>query len=181
MTLEERLEKHLAKTPVVDNSAYVSERAVLIGDVTVGANASIFPCCVLRADINSIEIGEGSNIQDGTIVHLADDFGVKIGKWTTIGHNAIIHACEIGDGCLIGMGATVMDGAKVGSGSIVGAGALVTKGMIIPEGSLVMGAPAKVVKALDAEKIAGLKYWAEKYSKIAAANKKFQDSKKQSE
>ncbi len=178
MTLEERLEKHLAKTPVVDESAYVSEHAVLIGDVTIGPKASVFPCCVLRADINSIEIGEGSNVQDGTIVHLADDYGVKIGKWTTIGHNAIIHACEIGDGCLIGMGATVMDGAKIGSGSIVGAGALVTKNTVVPEGSLVLGSPAKVVKQLDAEKIAGLKYWAEKYSKIAAANKKLQDAKK---
>jgi len=178
MTLEERLEKYLACNPQIDESAYVDESAVLIGDVKVGPKASIFPCCVLRADINSIEIGEGSNVQDGSVVHLSDDFGVKIGKWTTIGHNAVIHACEIGDGCLIGMSATILDGAKIGDGSIVGAGALVTKNTVVPPGSMVLGSPAKVVKQLDDKTREGLKYWAEKYSVIAATNKKFAAKKK---
>ncbi len=171
MTLEERLEKHLNKTPVVDETAYVSKHAVLIGDVTIGKNASVWPGCVLRADINSIELGENSNLQDGTMVHLADDAGVKVGKNVTVGHGAILHACEVQDGCLIGMGAIVLDNAVIGKGSIVGAGALVTKGTVIPEGSLVLGSPAKVVKQLEKEKSEGLAYWAQKYVKLAQANK----------
>ena len=171
MTLEERLEKHLNKTPVIDETAYVSKHAVLIGDVTIGKNASVWPGCVLRADINSIELGENSNLQDGTMVHLADDAGVKVGKNVTVGHGAILHACEIQDGCLIGMGAIVLDNAVVGKGSIVGAGALVTKGTVIPEGSLVLGSPAKVVKQLEKDKSEGLAYWAQKYVKLAQANK----------
>lgn len=134
MTLEERLEKYLAKDPQIDPTAYVSKHAVLVGDVRIGANASVWPGCVLRADINSIELGEGSNLQDGTMVHLADDAGVKIGKNTTVGHGAIIHACEIGNECLIGMGAIVLDKAVIGDNCIVGAGALVTKNTVIPAG-----------------------------------------------
>ncbi len=171
MTLEERLEKYLMKKPTIDETAYVSKHAVLVGDVTIGKNASVWPACVLRADINSIELGENSNLQDGTMVHLADDAGVKVGKNVTVGHGAILHACEIQDGCLIGMGAIVLDKAVIGKGSIVGAGALVTKGTVIPEGSLVLGSPAKVVKSLDEKTIEGLAYWAEKYVKLAQANK----------
>ncbi len=171
MTLEERLEKHLMKKPTIDETAYVSKNAVLVGDVTIAKNASVWPGCVLRADINSIELGENSNLQDGTMVHLADDAGVKVGKNVTVGHGAILHGCEIQDGCLIGMGAIVLDKAIVGKGSIVGAGALVTKNTIIPEGSLVLGSPAKVVKPLDEKTIEGLAYWAQKYVKLAQANK----------
>lgn len=171
MTLEERLEKYLAKDPQIDPTAYVSKHAVLVGDVRIGANASVWPGCVLRADINSIELGEGSNLQDGTMVHLADDAGVKIGKNTTVGHGAIIHACEIGNECLIGMGAIVLDKAVIGDNCIVGAGALVTKNMVIPAGSLVLGSPAKVVKQLDDKTKEGLGYWSKKYSHLAAANK----------
>ena len=98
---------------------------------------------VLRGDINSIFVDEGSNIQDGTVIHLADDYGVSIGKYVTIGHSAVIHACTIEDECLIGMHATVLDGAVIGRQSIVGANALVTKESQIPEGSLVLGAPLK--------------------------------------
>ena len=171
MTIEERLEKHLGKDPQIDPTAYVSRRATLVGDVKIGKNASVWPGCVLRADINSIELGENSNIQDGTMVHLADDAGVKIGRNTTIGHGAVIHACAIGDGCLIGMGSIILDKAVIGDHSIVGAGALVTKNTVGPAGSLVLGSPAKVVKTLDAETQKGLEYWAQKYTKLAAANK----------
>ena len=171
MTLEEQLEKFLNKAPTIDETAYVSKHAVLVGDVTIGKNASVWPGCVLRADINSIEVGENSNLQDGTMVHLADDAGVKVGKNVTVGHGAILHACEIQDGCLIGMGAIVLDKAVIGKGSIVGAGALVTKNTIIPEGSLVLGSPAKVVKQLDEKTSEGLAYWAKKYVKLAQANK----------
>ncbi len=171
MTLEERLEKYLAKEPSIDDSAYVSKHAVLIGDVTIAKDASVWPGCVLRADINSIELGEGSNLQDGTMVHLADDAGVKVGKYTTVGHGAILHACEIGDECLIGMGAIILDHAVIGKNSIVGAHALVTKGTIVPESSLVLGSPAKVVKQLDQNTREGLAYWSKKYVKLARANK----------
>lgn len=122
MTIEERLEKYLGKDPQIDPTAYVSRRATLVGDVKIGKNASVWPGCVLRADINSIELGENSNIQDGTMVHLADDAGVKIGRNTTIGHGAVIHACTIGDGCLIGMGSIILDKAVIGDNCIVGAG-----------------------------------------------------------
>lgn len=171
MTLEERLEKYLGQNPQIDPTAYVSKHAVLIGDVKIGAHASVWPGCVLRADINSIEIGEGSNIQDGTMVHLADDAGVKIGRDTTIGHGAVIHACEIGSECLIGMGAVVLDNAVIGDNSIVGAGAVVTKNTVVPAGSLVLGTPAKIVKQLNDKTKEGLGYWSKKYRKLAAANK----------
>jgi len=171
MTLEERLATYLDQTPQIDGSVYVAEGAIVIGAVTLGENASVWHNAVLRGDINTIEIGEGSNVQDGTVVHLADDFGVKVGTYVTIGHSAMIHACEIGDECLIGMQATLLDGAVVGAQSIVGAGSLVTKGTQIPEGSLVLGAPAKVVRPLDDAERASLKGLAEKYVEVARGHK----------
>ena len=119
--------------------------------------SSVWYGCVLRGDINSIVIGEGTNVQDGTIVHLADDYGVRIGNYTTIGHAAIIHACEIGNECLIGMGATVLDGARIGDRCIVGANALVTQRFVAPPGSMILGAPAKVVRLLTEQEVRGLR------------------------
>ena len=107
MTVEERLETYLDQSPQVDETAYVAKGAVVSGAVTLGKHSSVWHGSVLRADINSIEIGEGSNVQDGTMVHLADNYGVKVGNYVTIGHAAMIHACEIGDECLIGMQATI--------------------------------------------------------------------------
>lgn len=171
MEIEERLEKHLSCEPVIPDSAYVAESAVIIGDVVLGKNSSVWPTSVLRGDIESIRVGEGSNIQDGSIVHLADDLSAIIGDWVTVGHGAIIHACTIGDECLIGMRATIMDGAEIGEQSIVGAHALVTKGFKSPPGSLILGSPAKVVKSLDESTRKSIKSWAEKYVKVAAAHK----------
>ncbi len=171
MTVEERLATFLATDPQVPASAYVAPQATLIGDVRLGEQSSVWPACVLRGDINYIQIGDRSNVQDGTIVHLADDYPVIVGKDVTIGHAAIIHACVIEDECLIGMGATVMDGAVIGQNSIVGAGALVTQGTKIPPGSLVIGSPAKVARSLTAEEQARLKKWAQKYTVVAAAHK----------
>ncbi|MBD5778475.1 gamma carbonic anhydrase family protein [Pelagicoccus sp. NFK12] len=171
MTLEEQFETFLAKDPQVPESAYVANEATVIGDVRLGENASVWPACVLRGDINYIEVGDRSNVQDGTIVHLADDYPVKIGQDVTIGHGAIIHACTIEDECLIGMGATVLDGSVIGRNSIVGAGALVTPRTIIPPGSMVMGAPARVKRALTDEEQANIKNWAAKYVKVSAAHK----------
>jgi gamma-carbonic anhydrase len=170
MTVQQRLEKHFAKTPDVSRAAFVAPNATVLGDVTLGAHSSVWYGCVLRGDINSIVIGEGSNVQDGTIVHLADDYGVRIGNHTTIGHAAIIHACDIGDECLVGMGATVLDGAQIGHQCIIGANALVTQRFVAPPGSMILGAPAKVVRPLtDAEK-SGLRRWAEKYVAVAEAH-----------
>ncbi len=157
--------------PQIDPSAYVSPHAVVIGDVRLAARSSVWPTAVLRGDINFIEIGEGSNIQDGAIVHLAEDLPVRVGKLVTVGHRAILHACIVEDECLIGMGATVLDGAVVGRGSIVGAHALVTKGAHIPPGSLVMGTPGKVVRALKPEEIAGIRTWADHYIALGPLHK----------
>lgn len=171
MTIEERLETFLGKAPSIPDSAYVAPQATVLGDVRLGEQSSVWPGCVARGDINYIEIGDRSNIQDGTIVHLADDYPVKIGNDVTVGHAAIIHACTIEDECLIGMGSTLMDGSVVGHHSIVGAGSLVTQGTIIPPGSLVMGSPAKVKRSLSPEEQSQIKYWAEKYIAVAAAHK----------
>lgn len=163
MTLEERFNTYLRKQPVLGRSVYLAKTAVVLGDVTLGAHASVWYGAVLRGDINRIVVGANSNIQDNAVVHLADDFPCLIGDWVTVGHSAIVHACSIGDECLIGMGATILDGAEIGAQSIVGANALVTGGTKVPPGSLVLGSPAKVVRPLKPEERAGLKHWAQKY------------------
>lgn len=170
MTVQERLEKHLGRTPDVAKANWVARNATVVGDVTLGPKSSVFYGAVLRGDIARIVVGEGSNIQDNVIVHLADDLDAVIGAWCTIGHAAIIHACTIEDECLIGMSATVLDGARIGARSIVGAGAVVTPRTVIPPGSMVLGAPAKVVRPLREEEMAGLRRWAEKYVHVSAAH-----------
>lgn len=163
MTFEERMARFRDARPVVHPTAFVAPGAVLVGDVALEENASVWYGAVLRADINRIRIGPGSNIQDGTVVHLADDLGVALGAYVTCGHRAILHACTVEDEVLIGMGATVLDGAEIGARSIIGANALVTQHMKIPPGSMVLGAPAKVRRALDLEEQASIRGWADKY------------------
>ena len=170
MDLKQRLARHLGKKPATTKAAFIASNATVLGDVTLGAHSSVWYGCVLRGDINSIEIGEGTNIQDLAMVHLADDYGVKIGRYCTIGHSAIIHACEIGDECLIGMGATILDGAKIGDHCIVGANSLVTQRFVTPPGSMILGSPAKVVRALTEKELLGLRAWAEKYVVVAKAH-----------
>jgi carbonic anhydrase/acetyltransferase-like protein (isoleucine patch superfamily) len=160
--------------PRIDPTAYISPQAVVVGDVRLAAHVSVWPMAVLRGDINYIEIGESSNIQDGSIVHLADDLPTRVGKLVTVGHRAILHACTVEDECLIGMGATILDGAVIGRGSIVGAHALVTKGAHIPPGSLVMGTPAKVVRALRPEEIADIRTWADHYVELGPLHREFE-------
>jgi gamma-carbonic anhydrase len=163
MTLDDQFNTFLRKQPVLGRGVYLAKTAVVLGDVTLGDHASVWYGAVLRGDINRIVVGANSNIQDNAVVHLADDFPCLIGEWVTVGHSAIIHACTVGDECLVGMGATILDGAEIGAQSIVGANALVTGGTKVPPGSLVLGSPAKVVRALKPEERAGLKWWAEKY------------------
>ena len=170
MDLKERLARYLGRTPYTSRAAFVAPNATVLGDVTLGAHSSVWYGSVLRGDINSIEIGEGTNIQDLAVVHLADDYGVKIGRYCTIGHSAVIHACDIGDECLIGMGAIILDGAKIGDRCIVGANALVKQRFVAPPGSMILGSPAKVVRPLTPEELASLRGWAEKYVESSAAH-----------
>jgi len=170
MTVQERLARHLGRTPDIAGAAFVAPNATILGDVTLGPQSSVWYGCVLRGDINAIAIGEGTNIQDGTIVHLADDSGVRVGNFTTVGHAAIVHACDIGDECLIGMGATILDGAKIGARCIVGANALVTQRFVAPPGSMIFGAPAKIVRPLTDGEQRALRSWAEKYIAVAKAH-----------
>lgn len=149
--------------PKIPESAFVAASADLVGRVSLGEESSIWYNATLRGDINEIVIGPRTNVQDNAVIHLADDFGCYVGELVTVGHSAILHACEVKDEVLVGMGACVLDGAVVGPRSIIGANSLVTGGMIIPEGSLVLGSPARVVKTLDLKDQENIKSWAEKY------------------
>jgi len=171
MNHSERLARHLGRTPDTVQALFIAANASVMGDVVLAARSSVFYGAVLRGDIHEIRIGEGTNIQDGTVVHLANDFPTVIGRHVTIGHLAIVHACVVEDECLIGMHATILDGAVIGAQSIIGAGALVTIGTKIPPGSLAVGAPARVVRPLTPEERAGLRATAEKYIQVAAAHK----------
>jgi gamma-carbonic anhydrase len=173
-----RLTKYLERQPSIAETAFVAPDATLIGAVTVGQHASIWYQAVVRADIHSIQIGNRTNIQDGSILHVADQYPLTIGDDVTCGHRAIIHACSIADRVLIGMGAVILDGAEIGSDCIIGAQALVTKGSKLPAGSLVIGSPAKVLRSLtDAEK-ASISALAEKYVSVAAYHRSWLNQQK---
>jgi carbonic anhydrase/acetyltransferase-like protein (isoleucine patch superfamily) len=177
MTNLERIARHLGKTPDLAQALFVAENASIQGDVVLARLSSVFYGAVLRGDINEIRVGEGTNLQDHVIVHLADNHAATIGAWCTIGHAAIIHACAIEDECLIGMGATVLDGARIGSRSIVGANSLVPQRFICPPGSMVYGSPAKVVRALNQAELDSLRLSADKYVEVAKAHAAAQRSK----
>ena len=169
-SVSSRLTRHLGQKPDTARALFVAANATILGDVVLGPSSSVFYGAVLRGDIEKIRVGEGTNIQDNAVVHLADAHGAHIGAWCTIGHAAIVHACTIEDECLIGMGATVLDGAHIGARSIVGANALVPQRFTCPPGSMVYGSPAKVVRALTGPEQAGLRAWAEKYVEVAKAH-----------
>ena len=147
---------------VADN-AFIAPSAVVIGDVKLHPEASIWFGAVLRGDIETITIGRGSNIQDGTVCHTDPNNPCTIGEFVTVGHMAMLHGCSIGDGSLIGIGATLMNGSSVGKECIVGAHALVTEGKNFPDGVVIMGAPAKVVRELNDDDRAKLRANAERY------------------
>ncbi|MGY6410227.1 MAG: gamma carbonic anhydrase family protein [Alkalilacustris sp.] len=136
--------------PELAEGAWVAPDANIIGKVVLEADASVWFGATLRGDNEEIRLGRGSNIQENTVVHSDMGFPVTIGADCTIGHKAMLHGCTIGDGTLIGMGATILNGARIGRGCLIGACALVTEGKEIPDGSLVMGAPGKIVRTLDA-------------------------------
>lgn len=143
-------------SPTIDATAWVADDVNLIGKVTLAAKSSVWFGSTLRGDNEMLTLGEGSNIQENSVLHTDMGYPLTIGKNCTIGHKVMLHGCTIGDNTLIGMGAMVMNGAVVGKNCLIGAGALITEGKVIPDGSLVMGAPGKIVRTLSDEAIAGL-------------------------
>ena len=160
-------------TPHIAESAYIDPLALVLGNVEIGADASLWPQVVVRGDIQSIKIGDATNIQDGSVLHVSHDsdyapggFPLVIGRRVTVGHMAILHGCYIEDECLIGMGSIVMDGAVVQAGAMLGAGSLVSPGTVIEGGYLWLGRPARRVRPLTAEEQVYLTYSAEHYVRL---------------
>ena len=149
--------------PQIAESAWVADSAQVMGEVHMGADASVWFGTVVRGDTSSITIGEGTNVQDASVLHA--DFGMPlvIGRHVTVGHQVMLHGCTVGDESLIGIGAIVLNGAKIGKNCLVGAGALVTEGKEFPDGSMIIGSPARVVKQLTAEQMQGLRQSAQHY------------------
>lgn len=139
------------KAPRIHSSAYVAPNAVIVGDVEIAEDASVFYGVVIRADVGSIRIGARSNIQDNSVIHTEEDSPTVIGEDVTVGHQALVHACTVGDGTLVGMQSSLLSRSVIGAGCIIGGGAVVLEGQEIPEGSLAAGLPAKVRRELSAE------------------------------
>ena len=158
--------------PQIAASAYVDPAAVVIGDVTIGADSSVWPCVVIRGDVHWIRIGARTNIQDGSILHvMRDDYPLAVGDSVTIGHGAVLHGCTIESRVLVGMGSVILNGARVGAGSIIAAGTLVTEQTVVPPGSLFMGHPGKFRRALTAEDQGTIDRYAARYVEYAVAYK----------
>jgi len=150
-------------TPSVDQSAWIAPSATVIGAATIAARVGVFYGAVVRADTSTISIGEGSNLQDGVVVHADAGFPATVGSGVSVGHRAVLHGCTVQDDCLIGMGAVVLNGAVVGAGSMIAAGAVVLEGAHVPPGSLVAGVPGKVRRKLTEEERAGIVSNAQRY------------------
>ena len=155
--------RYKGKQPQVGERVFLAEGACLVGDVSIGDDSSVFYNAVLRGDLAEIKIGKRTNVQDNVCIHVSTGVGVSIGDEVTIGHGAVLHGCTIEDNVLVGMGAIIMDGALVMKNCIIGAGALVTAGKNFPEGSLVMGAPAQIIRTLTADEIKNVKTGVEHY------------------
>ncbi|GAB6040196.1 gamma carbonic anhydrase family protein [Endothiovibrio diazotrophicus] len=166
------------KIPQIADSAFVDETAVVIGEVTLGEEASIWPTAVLRGDIHSIKVGARSNVQDGSVVHVTHASGYNphghpttIGEDVTVGHRVVLHGCTIGNRCLIGMGAIVLDGAVVEDEVIIGAGALVTQGKRLEAGHLYVGSPARQARPITDEEREFLRYSAQHYARLGTKHR----------
>ncbi|TAK90047.1 MAG: gamma carbonic anhydrase family protein [Burkholderiaceae bacterium] len=160
------------RIPAIDGSAFVADSASVIGSVTLAAGSSVWFGAVIRGDNEPITVGENSNVQEGTTLHTDPGFPCTIGNSVTIGHQAMLHGCTVGDGSLIGIQAVVLNGAVIGKNCLIGAGALVTEGKHIPDNSLVLGSPSKIVRQLGAEDFARMQRNAEVYVRKAQAFKK---------
>ena len=158
---------------------YIAESSVVLGKVKLCKDASVWFGAVLRGDTELITIGEGSNVQDGSVIHTDIGFPVEVGKEVTIGHKAVLHGCTIGDGSLIGINAVVLSGAKIGAGCLIASNALVTEGMEVPDGSVVMGSPGKIKGSLDKGKKNGLllsaQHYVQNYKRFKLELKKVED------
>ncbi len=161
------LERYLGFVPEVATDVHLAPTAVVIGRVRLHEAVSVWPGCVLRGDVNRIEVGPRSNIQDGSVVHVGDADAAVIGADVVVGHRAVVHGCRVEDAVLVGIQATILDGAVIGEGSVVGAGALVTAGTQIPPRSLVLGTPGRVVKTLSEDAAAFHRALAAKYTRLA--------------
>lgn len=155
------------RTPKADPTAFIAWNAEVAGDVRLAARTSVWFSATLRGDIAPITVGEGSNVQDGSTLHVDTDLPCVIGERVTVGHNAVLHGCTVGDDCLIGMGAVVLSGAVIGKESIVGAGALVTEGRAFPPRSVILGSPAKAVRTLDDAAVAKIRENGRIYEELA--------------
>ena len=161
------------KQPNIDTTTFVDDTALVLGDVQIGKNSSIWPLTVIRGDVNTIQIGNNTNIQDNSVLHVTHDgpynpggFTLKIGNNVTVGHRVILHGCQVGDSCLIGMGATIMDGAVIEANTLIGAGSLVTPNKHLESGYLWMGSPVRRVRKLTDEEIESIEYSAQHYVKL---------------
>jgi carbonic anhydrase/acetyltransferase-like protein (isoleucine patch superfamily) len=163
---------HRDTSPQVASSAWVAPGAYVIGDVRLGEESSVWYATVLRGDTEPIRIGARTNVQDGCVLHADPGYPAVVGEGCVVGHNAVVHGCEIGDNCLVGMGATILNGAKIGDGSIVAAGAVVPEGREFPPDSLVVGIPAKRVGDVTEEQAADIARGASEYIGRAAAHRK---------
>jgi len=153
-------------TPLLHPESWVAPNATVIGQVSLAARVSVWYSATLRAEAEQIEVGFGTNIQDGVTVHVDKEFPVRIGAGVTVGHNAVVHGCTIEDDALIGAGAVVLNGALVGAGALVAAGAVIPPGMVIPGRSLVSGVPGRVRRELSEAEVANNRYNAETYRRL---------------
>jgi carbonic anhydrase/acetyltransferase-like protein (isoleucine patch superfamily) len=164
MTRLPDIRSYQGKRPVIAGSAYIDAASVIIGDVVIGEDSSVWPLCVVRGDVNYIRIGARTNIQDGSILHvMKDEYPLILGDDITVGHSVTLHGCTIEPRCLIGMRATILNGVVIGEGSIVAAGTLLTERTIIPPRSLVVGSPGKVKRTLTASDQATIDRYAQRY------------------
>jgi len=159
--------RNIRTAPRIAADAYIARDATVVANVEIGPEASVWHQAVMRGDVAPIVLGAQSNVQDGAVVHVADDLPALIGKLVTVGHKAIVHACTVEDEVLVGMGAIILDGARIGTRSIIGANATVKQGMEVPPGSLVLGTPAKVVRTLSESEQDEIKMWALRYVRLS--------------
>jgi len=163
----ETISRNIRTAPRIAPDAYLAADATVVANVEIGPEASVWPQAVLRGDVAHVVLGAQSNVQDGAVVHTADDLPAIIGQLVTVGHKAVVHACTVEDEVLVGLGAIILDGAQVGTRSIIGANATVTQGMKIPPGSMVLGTPAKVVRSLSEAEQEEIKMWALRYVRLS--------------
>lgn len=158
------IRSYQSRRPQIAATAYVDEAAVIIGDVHIGEHSSVWPGVVIRGDVHYIRIGERTNVQDGSVLHvMRDEHPLVLGDNVTIGHGVVLHGCTIESRCLIGMGSIILNGARIGTGSIVAAGTLITEGAVVPPGSLFMGHPGKLRRALTPDDQRSINDYAHRY------------------